>query len=320
MRRLRIATTVAELDTLRPLWETLESGSVATMFQSFLWNVTAARHFGDREQLLVIGLESDSGAVIVPAVQSGATRAGFLGELLFDYRDVLAKGDPGMIPQAMAELGRRGLALSLTAMRAGNLLGSANIGSVEPWVGAPCLRRADITGDAFLAEHFKARKQMRRLRRIGAAFHRYKGDATALLKWVYDRKAEQFAGDANDIFSDQKRRQCMVEIARASGKLCDIFTIESGSAIVAALVTFRDRGVRRFYTIWYDARREEFSPGIVLLLHACHESLTEGLDVDFLTGEQPHKTRFATSSVQLYRLNAVAADLLGASAAATLAA
>jgi len=320
MRRLRIATTVAELEALRPLWVHLGGQPGTTMFQSYLWNIVAARSFADREQPFVIGLESDSGAVIVPAVRTGATSAGFLGELLFDYRDVLSIGERGLIAEALAELGRRGLDLSLTAVRAGSHLASGVVGRTEPWVGAPCLRRAEMSADAFLAQHFKARKQMRRLRGIGAEFKRYPGTATTLLRWLYERKAEQFTGATNDIFSDLDRRQCMEEITLASGERCDLFTIEFGSAVVAALVTFRDRDFRRLYTVWHDARWEEFSPGIVLLLHACHESLSEGLDVDFLTGEQPHKARFASSRVQLYRLDADAAELLAARQMTSLAA
>jgi len=307
---MRVATSLAEIEALRPLWEHLEKQPGSTMFQNYVWSMAAARNFSDREQPLVIALESDAGAVIVPAVQTGPGSASFLGELLFDYRDVLSSGEADLVPEALAELGRRGCDLSLTALRDGCLLMTSSIGGVTPWVGAPRLRGADIAADAFLAQHFKARKQMRRLRRIGADFNLYPGDATTLLQWVYDRKAEQFAGAAA-IFSDARRRQCMIEIARSSGARCEVFTIEFGSAIVGALVTFRDRDVRRLYTIWHDGRWDEFSPGIVLLLHACHESLLERLDVDFLTGEQPHKTRFATSRVQLYRFAADAAGLLG---------
>jgi CelD/BcsL family acetyltransferase involved in cellulose biosynthesis len=308
MRRLRIVQSAAEFEALRPLWEVLARGASATIFQSYAWNLAAARHFCHREQPYVIALESDVGAVIVPAARTihGAT---FLGEMLFDYRDVLARGDSSLIAEALSEVGKIARELCLPAIREGGLVG-ADHGELEPWVGAPLLRRVDIMPEAFLAQHFKARKQMRRLVALGASFARYRGDSTALLRWLYARKAEQFAGASVDIFSDPVRQRCMVDIAAATAERCDVFSIEAGSAIVAALVTFRDAGVRRFYTIWHDSRWEEFSPGVVLLLHACHESLREGLDVDFLTGEQPHKARFATSRVQLYRFRATAERLL----------
>lgn len=318
MRRLRFATSAVELEALRPLWEKLEATPSATMFQSYVWNMAAARHFTDRERPSVVALESDVGAVIVPAAVTAQGSASFMGEMLFDYRDVLAAGDRALVGEALGEIGKAGYDLYLPAIRDGGRLDSA-YGDLQAWVGAPLLRGSDLGPDAFLARHFKARKQMRRLRAAGAGFARYHGNSSTLVKWIYARKAEQFASASVDIFSDPVRQRCMLDIAAASGAHCDVFTIEFGSATVAALLTFRDKRVRRLYTIWHDARWDEFSPGIVLLLHACHESLREGLDVDFLTGEQPHKTRFATGRVQLHRFRAAAARLASADEALPLA-
>ena len=302
---MRVATSAVELESLRPLWEKLSREPQATIFQSYQWNIIAARSFADREAPYVIALEDEVGAVIVPASRpmKGGSSATFLGERLFDYRDVLAVGDTELIQGGLDQLSAAGYELWLPAIWEDSLLLTSGCGKPSPWVGAPYLRRVDMDPDAFLAQHFKARKQMRRLVRAGAEFRRYDGGATGLLRSIYARKATQFAS-SDDIFSDPRRRDCMVEIAGAWGKKCDIFTIEFGSAMVAALVAFRDREVRRFYTIWHDSRWRQFSPGIVMLLHACQASLTEGLDVDFLTGEQPHKTRFAAGSTQLYRFNA----------------
>lgn len=309
MKRLRIARSVAEMESLRPLWQHLEHGPGATLFQSYRWNLAAARHLAERERPCVIALESDSGAVLVPAAvtQDGAT---FLGEVLFDYRDLLAEGDARLIDEATAQLAKLGRDLYLPAVREGARTTVLNA-TLDPWVGAPLVGRAHVTPDAFLQQHFRARKQLRRLHNAGAGFARYHGNAQQLLDWLYRKKGEQFAGASLDLFSDPARRLCMLEIAAVSGRSCDVFTIEAGSALIGALVTFREPQVRRLYTIWNDAAWHHFSPGIVLLLHAVHVSLEEGLDVDFLTGEQPHKTRFATDRVQLYRLHATAEQLAG---------
>ena len=153
---------------------------------------------------------------------------------------------------------------------------------------------------------------MGRLQRACGRFERYTGGNRELLREIYDAKAEQFGG--SNLFCDPARRRCMVEIAAASGSRCEVFTVEAGTTLVAALVTYRDPGVRRLYTIWNDPEWENYSPGIALLLHVCHESLRAGLDVDFLTGEQPHKTRFAHDRVQLYQASATAEALAGRSA------
>ena len=86
MRRIVIAQSAEEIARLRPTWEQLPA---PTIFQSFLWNHTAASVFGDRECPHVIYAESDSGAALIPAAVSGSGLT-LLGETLFDYRDVLA--------------------------------------------------------------------------------------------------------------------------------------------------------------------------------------------------------------------------------------
>ncbi|HSE50292.1 MAG TPA: GNAT family N-acetyltransferase [Terriglobales bacterium] len=317
MRRLRTATCARELEALRPLWQSLERSPGATVFQSYLWNLAAARHLRGRERPHVIALETDCGAAIVPAAFCGGGGVTFLGEMLFDYRDVLTAGDPRVLDLALAELGKAGRQLWLPAVREDATLA---LGRREPWVGAPVLRRARTTPERFRQDHYRGRKQRKRLERAGATFERYQGDAATLLDWVYRRKASQFAGSGLDVLSDAARRACMLEICSRSGPRCEVFTIELGSSVVAALVTFREPEVRRLYTVWHDPAREDLSPGIVLFLHVAQLSLEEGLDVDFLTGEQPYKARLTNDRVQLYRLRATAAELLGAERALPLAA
>src|SRR5258706_6558546 len=130
MRRLRIVQSAAEFETLRPLWQALARGPSATIFQSYTWNLAAARHFSRHEQPYVIALECDAGAVIAPAARTlyGAT---FLGEMLFDYRDVLAQGEASLIAEALSEVGKIGTGLYLPAIREGSLLGSDH-GELEP--------------------------------------------------------------------------------------------------------------------------------------------------------------------------------------------
>jgi len=311
MRRLRIATCLQEMESLRPLWEALEHAPGTTIFQTYRWNLAAARHFAGRERPHIIALESDRGAVIVPGAVSEA-HTSFLGEMLFDYRDVLAAGDSDLIADAVGELVREGRDFWLPAVRE---CATFAIGLRQAWVGAPMLRRSRTSPEEFLRQHFRARKQLRRLLKAGSSFACYDGRATAMLEWLYRQKAVQFADSGCDIFSDAARRACMLEICGASGANCEIFAIELGSSIVGALVTFLERDVRRLYTIWHDPAREDLSPGIALLLHVAHRSLQQGLDVDLLTGEQPHKTRFSNDRVQLYRVRATADQLLRREAA-----
>jgi CelD/BcsL family acetyltransferase involved in cellulose biosynthesis len=297
------------MEALRPLWRALEPK--ATIFQSYTWNRVVAAMLSDRAQPHVVAMENDNGAVILPLAITGPGRAEFLGEMLFDYRDILAVGDGSLLGSAWREVGDAGYSLAASPVRHQATVAATSGLELRPWVGAPCLRSREVTPTVFLARHGKARKQRGRLLRAGGHFERYSGRSAELLREIYDAKAEQFRGATVDIFSDLARRRCMTEIAAASGPRCEVFTIEAGTTLVAALVTYLDPGVRRLYTIWNDPAWEAYSPGIVLLLQVCDDSLREGLDVDFLTGEQPHKTRFATGRVQLYQASATADALAG---------
>jgi CelD/BcsL family acetyltransferase involved in cellulose biosynthesis len=53
-----------------------------------------------------------------------------------------------------------------------------------------------------------------------------------------------------------------------------------------------------------------------LIYEVTRQSLGEGLDCDYMTGEQPYKLRLATSSVPLYRVQATADQLAMAGRAA----
>jgi CelD/BcsL family acetyltransferase involved in cellulose biosynthesis len=74
-------------------------------------------------------------------------------------------------------------------------------------------------------------------------------------------------------------------------------------------VSFRHGDVRHFYTIHHDARWERFSPGQVMIFDVTRESLAEGLDVDFMTGEYSYKNRLATAMVPLFRVAASAEQM-----------
>jgi CelD/BcsL family acetyltransferase involved in cellulose biosynthesis len=89
----------------------------------------------------------------------------------------------------------------------------------------------------------------------------------------------------------------------------EIFTLEQDERMAAAVVTLRDDACRRFYTGWFAPEYEKHSPALALIFEITRRSLAEGLDCDYMTGEQPYKMRLATSSVALYRVRATAAAL-----------
>jgi CelD/BcsL family acetyltransferase involved in cellulose biosynthesis len=130
------------------------------------------------------------------------------------------------------------------------------------------------------------------------------------VRFIYETKGKQ-ATPSENLFQDRMRREFMVRIAAEAGARCDVYTYETNSELVAALVAFRGDGVRHCYTTYYDSRWYDFSPGQLLLFEVAALSLAEGLDCDFMTGEYPYKNRLATARVPLFTVEAGAEALPG---------
>jgi CelD/BcsL family acetyltransferase involved in cellulose biosynthesis len=318
MLRIAILRSAQALESLRHTWERLYREGRHSIFQSPTWNLLAARAFATAEEPMVIHAESDSGAVIIPACTNNH-HISLLGDALFDYRDVLAAGDHEVLRRAWQQMVLAQRPLSVTALH-GDLcrrnwdeLGFA----LAPFCNSPGVRRADLSGEAFAAEHRGSARRARRLSRAGVELRTHSGSESALVRYIYEAKARQFAGTEGNLFAERSRIDFMVAIAAADAG-CEIFTLESAGALVAALVTFRDElhGVRRFYTVYYDHAWAHNSPGVTIIYEITRRSLAQGLDCDYLTGEQSYKTRFATHLAPLFRVQAEVADLACISRAA----
>lgn len=295
-----IACSPAGLDLLRSAWERLYSPQRHTIFQSFGWNRLAAAVFRDREVPYVVHVENSTGAAIIPAVIA-RDKITFLGEALFDYRDVLVAGDGRALRAAWQELANLRLPVTVAAVRSpGEHWRDFDW---HPFSEAPYVRVKDA--DQF-ARHSGAGRLVRRLERKGAELKRWTGSATRLLRHIYARKAEQSGGN---LFADPRRVEFVLTALAIAPELVDVFTFEVSDCPIAALVTLRDGRVRRFYTTWFEQSWAHHSPGTALLFEITRQSLAEGLDCDYMTGTQPQKLRFATGSVPLMRVQTSAEQL-----------
>lgn len=308
MVRVETLRSAHELDRLEARWKWLEMHCETTLFQRYELNRLAARWFADRETPNVVVAESDAGVAIIPAVRR-KRELGFIGETLFDYRDVLAAGDPAVLERAWEELARLGLRLEVTALRGESVRERWRAVRPTPFCNAPTTRRAEMTAENFVSSHHKSAKASRRLAREGLRLIRRENGLRAVAQWIYRHKAE-WQGQSENLFLDRRRQNFMLYLLGSGALNCTVWSYEDAQAdIAAALVTFRHVQTRHFYTIHYDPRWERLSPGQVLIFDVTRETLREGLDVDFLTGEYPYKNRLATAMVPLYRVAAAAEQL-----------
>lgn len=310
MLRSAIIENLQELERIRPLWEELEAQPGMTMFQSYVWNATALRVFSQREFPRLVYVESDAGAVLIPSVVGRTCgKVHLAGEELFDYRTALVRGKPSVLARAWDQIAEWGMPFQTKALRGDGVKDVWSAIGVKFFANAPRLS-ASTDADIFVKSQNRLGRFSRRLRRSGVEYRRHPGANRALLRHIYEKKAEQDA--FTNLFCDPLRREFMMAIAALPETQCEIFTYESGSELVAALVTFRDGNVRRFYTTYFDRRWAKESPGQVLLFEATAESLREGLECDYMTGEYMYKNRFADSMVPLYQVSATPEQLRSA--------
>lgn len=258
--------------------------------------------FGNRETPYVVYADTDSGAALIPAaIRKKNKILTFLGEELFDYRDFLSAGASSAAASAWEALLDLRLPLAVKSV-----LPNSNLHAVplkkKFFTHAP--RLAGIAADDFARSHSRSAARLRRIFRRGVRLKQVAGNVSGLAKWIYQRKAHI---DSASLFRDPLRIAFMDAVCRQEN--CEISLLEAEEHPVAALVTFRERGIRRFYATWFDCSWERYSPGIALLYELSRQTLAEEMASDYLTGDQPYKMRFANSVVPLFRIAASVEEL-----------
>ncbi|HLJ25770.1 MAG TPA: GNAT family N-acetyltransferase [Candidatus Angelobacter sp.] len=307
MLRIRIHTSPRELEQLRPLWTSVRTEGQGTIFQDFGWNLLAARKFSAREEPFVISAQASYGAAIIPAALRRCDRTlRLLGEEMFDYRGFLHTGDQEVLRCALATLAQTAAPLEVLAVRACDRNAVLDDLELLPFTAAPSVNRAQIPAEEFGARHNRLGRNLRRFQRQGFQVKVHTGENSSLVRTIYQKKAQY---DPASLFHDPLRVEFMVEAGRLTPRRVEIFTLESGPELAAALVTFPEETIRRFYTCFFDARFARLSPAMTLIYEVTRQSLASGLDCDYMTGEQGYKLRLATSSMALYRVRATSDQL-----------
>jgi CelD/BcsL family acetyltransferase involved in cellulose biosynthesis len=307
--KITVCRSADEMLRIRPLWKWLCASGKYTVFQNFDLNLLAAERFAEREEPYVICAESERGAAIVPAaLRRGDGTIRLLGEELFDYRAFLHAGDDAVLRAALGLLAETRRPMEIVALREADR--GAVIDELEraPFAAAPGVSCAQISAEEFTAAHTRLARNLRRMERLGFELRTYDGGNGQLLRSIYAAKAEQ---SESSLFHDSVRIEFLMKAAALMPDVFEVFTLENGERIGAAVVTLRDRGCRRFYTGWFAPEYEKHSPALALIYEITRQSLAGGLDCDYMTGEQPYKMRLATNSVPLYRVRATAEQLAG---------
>jgi len=305
--KITVCRSAEEMLAIRTLWEALRAAGKYTIFQSFDLNLLAADRFADREEPHVICAESEHGVAIVPAVLRRRDETiRLLGEELFDYRAFPHAGDDATLRAALGALSELGCPMEIVALRETDCDAVTDELEMAPYAAAPCVNCAQISAEEFAAAHTRLARNLRRMERLGFELRGYDGNNPMLLRSIYSAKAEQSEAS---LFHDSERIEFMVSAAGLMPDVFEVFTLENRGTMAAAVVTLRDGRWRRFYTGWFAPEYEKHSPALALIYDVTRRSLADGLDCDYMTGEQPYKMRLAASSTQLYRVRATADEL-----------
>jgi hypothetical protein len=255
----------------------------------------------------VICAESEQGAAIVPAVvrlSDGTLR--LMGEELFDYRAFLHRGDDAVLRATLGTLAEPGHPLEIVALRGSERSVVTDELGLFPFAAAPGVKREQISAESFAGAHTRLARNLRRIERQGFVLKTYNGANPEFLRAIYEAKARQ---SETSLFHDSARIEFLVSAAALMPHVFEIFILENGEDRAAAVVTLRDGECRRFYTGWFGAECEKHSPALSLIYEVTRRSLAEGLDCDYMTGEQGYKMRLATTSVKLFRVTATAEEM-----------
>ena len=302
MAKVRIIERAKHLGSIASVWERLYSDKPdRTMFQQLDVNRAIATLFEEREHLYVVCVETADGAAIIPACVRRDC-VSLIGEELFDYRDVLAD-DAHALDIAWREIESIGLEVKVKAVR-----GKRQWAAMQPFTAAPFLpstrrlsRNKDLERN--LRKLVEAKCELKSLAN--------ESDLHSGVHTFYRLKGKQQAGS---LFADPLRVEAMVKMVGLPALHPELHVITRDERTIAAVLTFVDGNVCRFYGTYFDQEWGRYSPGVSLLYRVVRQAQSRHLHFDFMTGEQPYKLRFASEVVPLYiaQRNAVERELVTA--------
>lgn len=305
-----------ELAGLAELWGAVATGQ--SCFQRFSFARTWGQVFF-RHGVTPLVVHDAEGKWILPwAARDGVLFP--LGHGVFDYVDVIGTGAAaGSLEARAGALARalrrcpdwrrmemRGLPEDSPFLGFWRRL-AAELGAeaaITPFAAAPLLRRGGgdaATVEAFARKHGRAEERLRQAQRRGWLGRvEPAAERRELLTWLLEQKQRRMEarGETNVLqAAEAEWLGAMAGLGREAG--VELWAYRRDGRSAAGLVTFLLPPVRYGYLLAFAAEMASASPGITLLYFVLRATIGEGMDFDFLTGEQPFKLRFANAARRL---------------------
>lgn len=327
-RHIETITSYQEFAALAPAWDALWQRADGLVFQSHAWVDawwrTAARR-DDRDLLIGLvwnGAELEAVLPFASKRRRGVRVLEWAANEYSDYGDVLLAPDRNRDAVAALwwEIAATG---SFDLLYLNRLLPDAAILSlIASDVAAGTLRpnhRSEVShrvagpwqrgSDWFEAQSKKTRQNYRRGRKFmeeaGELRFRLMGPGEPLEPVLARLAALKRAwlerhGHVSPLFDEGAPALAALIGVMARLDILHIFVLECGGTIVAVSINFVQRRRMMAFITTYDPTFERASPGMILMMDYIQWSVDQGLEmVDFMSGDEDFKRRFATGSVTL---------------------
>ena len=303
----------------------LERSATRTVFQTLEWQRCWWSAFGGSVQSLLLAAEDGGRLVgIAPLMLTRQRILGrscrvveFIGTHAADYSDVIIERGQREVLSALlqwlADHASRSDLLHLVDIaetsplldalgEAFGRLGYAT--EVRPLYQCPTRRLGDAAADRALLRARTLRNKLSKRGRLEFEVHTGAAQIEARLEWLFKQHLERWAGTATpSFFSDERQRAFYREQARALAPLgWPLLSVVALDGVPISL-HFGYEYDGRLYVIkpTFDPRYAKYSPGMLQIRFLLQYAIERGAkEMDFTTGEEPFKYRFANHARQNY--------------------
>lgn len=318
----RCITSLSQLEdsiTQQPLcqWESLlDRDPMASFYQGPIWTLPWYRAYASSFDPLVLTLETEDRLLgVVPlAVEKRRGRLAFAGDVMADYRDVVAlPGHREDVIRALLQLCRdRGDARSF---RVGPTLPESNTAEIVMRMCASenvrAIHRKHL-GWRWLAAEAKEKPDPLKKRAVRYSLNHFRRTGSVAAEVIrtrerWDEVSEEFFdqhslrqlyGNRPISFDDAQKRRFFHDMFETSLSHVTVLTV--GGKAIAGHFGYRWRDVLYWAAPWFDFREQQYSPGLLLVLLTMKRAQEWGLTAfDLTEGEGYLKERFSTSCVPL---------------------
>ena len=298
---IQLATSLAQMQALKPHWQVLEKNTEASVFISFEWCWQQAQYQSQDNVFVLSAWHDEQCIAILPLTTTRLSRRvntrvlTHLCQRFTDYQHLLCEDESqaGSVFDEMVDflkakkspLRRLSWYLPYPSLAFKQLFGERGAIACQAWqhtlyreLGAPV--KAKVAREA--------RRRKRKLEQTGNIEINTNAvyDET-LINWILDKSAQRHG--ANSLTSEKQRSSILALFSQYRSSL-HLAYVKKDEAYLAAHLGFKHQQTLYYYVPVTTDEQRSLSPGIILLHEIIQHLPAMQLDtIDFLRGEESYK-------------------------------